>query len=189
MQKPQQEFIIPPLVFVLWLLFDPSGPPYFQALEVHLWINEPCFVVIIVSEASLHLCFRPQTQSQCLASVQSQASSLAYHLSRYPSFNDQLPTKDFYSHHHPSAHYASNSTKCSLTPYGSAVRPTSSYSSGSDPVQTEQGLDAQAAAQILDSTEGFGFVGAGMNPTGAGCQGQTYSSAGHSGNKWFWIIF
>lgn len=123
------------------------------------------------------LCFRPQIQSQCLASVQSQASSLAYHLSRYPSFNDQHLTKDvFYSNHH----HSSNSTNCSLTPYGSAVRPTSSYSSGSDPVQAEQGLDDQTAAQILDSAEGFGFVGAGLNPNVAGCQGQ-YSAAGHSG--------
>ncbi|XP_045916336.1 DNA-binding protein RFX6 [Micropterus dolomieu] len=120
---------------------------------------------------------RPQIQSQCLASVQSQASSLAYHLSRYPSFNDQHLTKDvFYSNHH----HSSNSTNCSLTPYGSAVRPTSSYSSGSDPVQAEQGLDDQTAAQILDSAEGFGFVGAGLNPNVAGCQGQ-YSAAGHSG--------
>ncbi|KAG8011508.1 DNA-binding protein RFX6 [Nibea albiflora] len=120
---------------------------------------------------------RPQTQSQCLASVQSPAPSLAYHLSRYPSFNDQHLTKDmFYTHHH-----SSNTSNCSLTPYGSAVRPASSYSSGSDPVQTEQGLDAQTAAQILDSAEGFGFVGAGLNPAGGGCQGQTYSAAGHSG--------
>ncbi|XP_049914302.1 DNA-binding protein RFX6 [Epinephelus moara] len=125
---------------------------------------------------------RPQTQNQCLASVQSQASSLAYHLSRYPSFNDQHLTKDvFYSHHHPSAHHSSNSTNCSLTTYGSAVRPTSNYSSGSDAAQTEQGLDAQTAAQILDSSEGFSFVGAGLNPTGGGCQGQTYSAAGHGG--------
>lgn len=136
------------------------------------WLNKRYFVVI-KSEDLFNLCFRPQ--SQCLASVQSQASSLAYHLSRYPSFNDQHLTKDvFYNHHHPS-----NSTNCSLTPYGSAVRPASSYTSGSD--QTEQGLDAQTAAQILDPAEGFGFVGAGMNPAGGGCQGQTYSSAGHSG--------
>lgn len=122
-------------------------------------------------------CFRPQTQNQCLASVQSPAPSLAYHLSRYPSFNDQHLTKDvFYTHHH-----SSNTSNCSLTPYGSAVRPTSGYSSGTDPVQTEQGLDAQTAAQILDSAEGFSFVGAGLNPTGGGCQGQTYSAAGHSG--------
>ncbi|XP_027140452.1 DNA-binding protein RFX6 isoform X2 [Larimichthys crocea] len=120
---------------------------------------------------------RPQTQNQCLASVQSPAPSLAYHLSRYPSFNDQHLTKDvFYTHHH-----SSNTSNCSLTPYGSAVRPTSGYSSGTDPVQTEQGLDAQTAAQILDSAEGFSFVGAGLNPTGGGCQGQTYSAAGHSG--------
>ncbi|XP_067427672.1 DNA-binding protein RFX6-like [Thunnus thynnus] len=124
---------------------------------------------------------RPQPQSQCLASVQT--SSLAYHLSRFPSFNDQHLTKDvFYSHHHPSSHHhSSNSTNCSLTPYASAVRPTSSYSSGTDPVQTEQGLDAPTAAQILDSAEGFSFVGAGLNPSSGGCQGQTYSAAGHSG--------
>ncbi|XP_054474931.1 DNA-binding protein RFX6 [Anoplopoma fimbria] len=119
---------------------------------------------------------RPQTQSQGLASVQSQASSLAYHLSRYPSFNDQHLTKDgLYSLHHPS------NNNCSLTPYGSAVRPASSYISGSDPVQSEQGLDAQTAAQILDSGEGFGFVGSGLNSAGGVCQGQTYSAAGHSG--------
>ncbi|XP_040920611.1 DNA-binding protein RFX6 [Toxotes jaculatrix] len=125
---------------------------------------------------------RPQTQNQCLASVQSQTLSLAYHLSRYPSFNDQQLSKDlFYNHPPPSAHHSSSSTNCSLTPYGSAARPTSSYSSGSDPVQTEQGLDAQSAAQILDSAEGFGFVGAGLNPSSGGCQGQTYSAPGHSG--------
>ncbi|XP_023285755.1 DNA-binding protein RFX6 [Seriola lalandi dorsalis] len=129
---------------------------------------------------------RPQTQNQCLASVQSQASSLAYQLSRYPSFNDQQLTKDlFYNHHHhhppSSVHHSSSSTNCSLTPYASAVRPTSSYSSGSDPVQTEQGLDVQTAAQILDSAEGFGFVGAGLNPSSGGCQGQTFSATGHSG--------
>ncbi|KAA8582859.1 hypothetical protein FQN60_015405, partial [Etheostoma spectabile] len=125
--------------------------------------------------------FHPASGSSCLASVQSQASSLAYHLSRYPSFNDQHLTKDvFYSHHPPSAHHSSNGTNCSLAPYGSALRPASSYGSASDPVQTDQGLDAQTAAQILDSAEGFGFVGAGLNPVGGGCQGQTYSAAGHS---------
>ncbi|XP_036942304.1 DNA-binding protein RFX6 [Acanthopagrus latus] len=130
------------------------------------------------SASSYQPALRPQTQSQCLASVQSQASSLAYHLSRYSSFSDQHLTKDvFYSHHHPSAHHSSNTANCSLTPYGSSVRPTSSYSSGSDPVQTEPGLDGQ----ILDSTEGFGFVGAGLNSAGGGCQGQTYSAAGHGG--------
>ncbi|TNN42860.1 DNA-binding protein RFX6 [Liparis tanakae] len=118
----------------------------------------------------------PRPQSQCLASVQSQASSLAYHLSRYPSFNDQHLTKDvLYGLHHPS-----NSTNCSLAPYGSGVRPASNYASGSNPVQTEQGLDAQTAAQILDSGEGFGFVGSELNSAGDGCQGQTYAAAGHS---------
>uniref|UniRef100_A0AAQ5YXQ0 DNA-binding protein RFX6 n=1 Tax=Amphiprion ocellaris TaxID=80972 RepID=A0AAQ5YXQ0_AMPOC len=122
----------------------------------------------------------PQTQNQCLASVQSQASSLACHLSRYPSFNDQHLTKDmFYNHHSAQVHHSSSSTNCSLTPYSSAVRPTSSYTSGSEPVQTEQGLDPQATAQILDSAEGFSFVGAGLNLAGGGCQGQTYSVTGH----------
>uniref|UniRef100_A0A8C2WRH4 Regulatory factor X, 6 n=1 Tax=Cyclopterus lumpus TaxID=8103 RepID=A0A8C2WRH4_CYCLU len=111
-----------------------------------------------------------------LRSASFSASSLAYHLSRYPSFNDQHLTKDvLYGLHHPS-----NSTNCSLTPYGSGVRPASNYASGSNPVQTEQGLDAQTAAQILDSGEEFGFVGSGLNSAGGGCQGQTYSAAGHS---------
>ncbi len=143
----------------------------------HLQLNKRCFAVI--TDLS-DLCFRPQ--SQCLAPVQSQASSLTYHLSRYPSFNDQHLTKDaFYSHHQPSAHHSSNSTSCSLTPYSSAGRPASSYSSGSDPVQTEAGLEAQRAVQILDSADGFGFVGTGLNATSGGCQGQTYSATGHSG--------
>ncbi|XP_050927702.1 DNA-binding protein RFX6 [Lates calcarifer] len=132
---------------------------------------------------------RPQSQNQCLASVQSQTSSLAYHLSRYSSFNDQQLTKDlFYNHHrhqhqhHPPPpsvhHHSSSNTNCSLTPYVSAARPSSGYSSGSDPVQSEQGLDAQTAAQILDSADGFSFVGSGLNPSGGGCQGQTYSATG-----------
>uniref|UniRef100_UPI0037E7E2F5 DNA-binding protein RFX6 n=1 Tax=Semicossyphus pulcher TaxID=241346 RepID=UPI0037E7E2F5 len=129
------------------------------------------------SAANYQTALRPQTQTQCLSSVQPHASSLAFHLSRYPSFSDQHLTKDiFYNHHHPS-----NSTHCSLTPYNSAVRPTPGYSSGSEPAQTEQGLDAQTAAHILDSADGFGFVGAGLNQTVGGCQGQTYSAAGHGG--------
>ncbi|KAG7219104.1 hypothetical protein INR49_019312, partial [Caranx melampygus] len=141
----------------------------------------------------------PQTQNQCLASVQSQTSSLTYHLSRYPSFNDQQLTKDlFYSHHHhhhhhhhhpplpPPVHHSSSGTSCSLTPYASAVRPTSGYSSGSDPVQTEQALDAQTAAQILDSAEGFGFVGAGLNQSSGGCQGQTFTATGHGGEDGYY---
>ncbi|XP_011610172.2 DNA-binding protein RFX6 [Takifugu rubripes] len=124
---------------------------------------------------------RSQTHSQCLVPAQSQAPSLAYHLSRYPSFNEQQATKDvFYSHHHPAGPYSSISTKSSLAPYGPPVRPASSYSSGSDPVQSEQGLDAQTAAQILDSAEGFGFMGVGLNTPGSGCQGHPYSAAGHS---------
>lgn len=126
----------------------------------------------------LHLVFRPQTQSQCLGPVQSQAPSLAYHLSRYPSFNEQHASKDaFYSHYHPAG------TKTSLAPYGPPARPASSYSSGSDPVQSEQGLGAQAAAQILDSAEGFVFMGAGLNTPGGGCQAHQYPAAGHSGNS------
>ncbi|XP_026174728.1 DNA-binding protein RFX6 [Mastacembelus armatus] len=136
------------------------------------------------STPSYQPALRPQIQTQCLSSVQPQTSSFAYHLTRYPTFNDQHLTKDvFYSHHHPapSAQHSSSNTNCSLTPYGSAVRPTSSYTSGSDPIQTEPGLDTQTTAQILDSAEGFGFVGAGMNHMSGGCQGQTYSAAGHSG--------
>uniref|UniRef100_A0A3P8SXM0 DNA-binding protein RFX6 n=1 Tax=Amphiprion percula TaxID=161767 RepID=A0A3P8SXM0_AMPPE len=85
----------------------------------------------------------------------------------------------FYNHHSAQVHHSSSSTNCSLTPYSSAVRPTSGYTSGSEPVQTEQGLDPQATAQILDSAEGFSFVGAGLNLAGGGCQGQTYSVTGH----------
>uniref|UniRef100_A0A3Q4HB81 DNA-binding protein RFX6 n=1 Tax=Neolamprologus brichardi TaxID=32507 RepID=A0A3Q4HB81_NEOBR len=84
----------------------------------------------------------------------SQASSLACHLSR--------------------------STNCSLAPYASAVRPSSAYTSGSDPAHSEQGLDPQVAAQILDSAEGFGFVETGLNLPGGGCQAQTYSVTGPS---------
>uniref|UniRef100_A0A3Q3MPJ9 DNA-binding protein RFX6 n=1 Tax=Mastacembelus armatus TaxID=205130 RepID=A0A3Q3MPJ9_9TELE len=113
----------------------------------------------------------PDTMYHCLPQTSSSyfpaTSSFAYHLTR---------------HHHPapSAQHSSSNTNCSLTPYGSAVRPTSSYTSGSDPIQTEPGLDTQTTAQILDSAEGFGFVGAGMNHMSGGCQGQTYSAAGHS---------
>uniref|UniRef100_A0A3B4ZB28 DNA-binding protein RFX6 n=1 Tax=Stegastes partitus TaxID=144197 RepID=A0A3B4ZB28_9TELE len=71
-----------------------------------------------------------------------------------------LPKDVFYNHHPASVHH--------------------SYTSGSEPVQTEQGLDPQTAAQILDSAEGFSFVGAGLNLAGGGCQGQTYSVTGHS---------
>ncbi|XP_060947891.1 DNA-binding protein RFX6 [Limanda limanda] len=123
---------------------------------------------------------RSQPQNQCLSSVQSQTSSLAYHLSRYPTFSDQQLSKDlFYTHPPPSVHPSSGGSSCSLTPYGSSVRPTSSYSSASDPVQSEQTLDAQ----ILDSAEGFGFVGSGLNPSG-GCQGQSY--AGHTGHTGYY---
>ncbi|XP_071762956.1 DNA-binding protein RFX6 [Centroberyx gerrardi] len=138
------------------------------------------------SAPSYQPALRPHTQSQGLASVQSQASSLAYHLSRYPSFSDPHLAKDvfFSSGHHPSSmHHSSNSNSCSLTPYGSAVRPTSGYSSGPDPAQAppDQGLDAQAAAQMLDSAGTYGFVGAGLNPSGGGYQGHGYSAAGNSG--------
>lgn len=141
------------------------------------------------SKLDLHLCLRTQTQSQCLVPVQSQTPSLAYHLSRYPSFNEQHATKEaFYSHHHPAGPYSSLSTKPSLASYGPPVRPASSYSSGSDPVQSEQGLGTQAAAQILDPAEGFVFMGAGLNTPGGGCQAHPYSAAGHSGNSVFLLL-
>ncbi|XP_041831244.1 DNA-binding protein RFX6 [Melanotaenia boesemani] len=120
---------------------------------------------------------RSQTQNQCLTPVQSQNC----HLPRYPAINDQHVTKDvFYNPHPASVHPSSSSTNCSLTSYGSTERGTSSFAPSSDPVQTEQVMDPQTAAQILDSAEGFGFVGAGLNLAG-GCQGQTYSVTGHSG--------
>lgn len=69
-----------------------------------------------------------------------------------------------------------------MTPYCSSIRPTSSYSSGSDPVQApDQGLNNQGANQIMDSAESYGFVGAGLNVSSGDCQGQAYSPAGHSG--------
>ncbi|XP_075869151.1 DNA-binding protein RFX6 isoform X2 [Nelusetta ayraudi] len=133
-----------------------------------------------LSNYQASLSCRPSSQNQCLAPVQSQASSLAYQLSRYPSYNDAHLTKEaFYSlqqqqqqqqQQQHSAHHSANVVKCSLTPYGPAARAASGYSSGSDPVQAEQGLDPQ----ILESPEAFGFVG-------GGCQGQTYGATGHSG--------
>ncbi|XP_054617948.1 DNA-binding protein RFX6 [Dunckerocampus dactyliophorus] len=116
---------------------------------------------------------RPQTGGLC------QTTSLAYHLpSRYPSFDDQhhVPTKDVsYADGH---HFSSNrAAACSLTPYASSLRPTSDYSSGSDPIHPgDQGLEAQTAAQILDSADGFGF---GLNHSGGECQ--AYSVVGQSG--------
>uniref|UniRef100_A0A3Q2QDQ8 DNA-binding protein RFX6 n=1 Tax=Fundulus heteroclitus TaxID=8078 RepID=A0A3Q2QDQ8_FUNHE len=59
--------------------------------------------------------------------------------------------------------------------------PASSGSSAPNYQTTEQALDPQAAAQILDASEGFGFMGAGLNLAGGGgCQGQTYGVLGHS---------
>lgn len=119
---------------------------------------------------------RPSSQNQCLAPVQSQASSAAYQASRYSGFTDSHLSKEaFYSiqpQHQHSAHHSSNSVKCSMTSYGPSARTASAYSSGSDPVEAEQGLDPQ----ILESPDAFGFV------TG-GCQGQTYTVTGNSG-KW-----
>ncbi|XP_037541577.1 DNA-binding protein RFX6 [Nematolebias whitei] len=129
---------------------------------------------------------RPQAQSECLTPVQSQASPLGCHLLWYPSISDQPLTKDVFYNHHPSAiHQTSGGSDCSMTPYGSAVQPTSSYAPGSDPIQTEQGLDQQSAAHIVDCAEGLGFVGTGLNLVGGGCQGQTYSVTGHNGAGYY----
>lgn len=156
----------------------------FLVLSIYLNINiKAVSSVQIVLKNHFNLCSRPQTQNPCQASLQSQASPLACHLSRYPSFSDQHLTKDiFYNHHSAPVHHSSGSTSCSLTPYASAARPIPAYASGSDP-DPGQGLDPQAAAQILDSAEGFGFVGAGLNLSGGGCQGQTYSVTGPSGKN------
>uniref|UniRef100_A0A3B3UWN2 DNA-binding protein RFX6 n=1 Tax=Poecilia latipinna TaxID=48699 RepID=A0A3B3UWN2_9TELE len=104
---------------------------------------------------------------------------LGCHLARYPSLADPALSKDgFYP---PSVHHSSGSGDCSLTVYGAAVRPPSRYTPGPEPVQTEPGLDQQAAAQILDAADGFGFMGAGLNLAGGGCQGSAYGVLGHGG--------
>lgn len=122
---------------------------------------------------------RPPSQNQCLAPVQSQASTLAYQAPRYSGFTDSHLTKEaFYSiqqqQQQHSAHHSSNSVKCSMTSYGASARTASGYSSGSDPVEAEQGLDPQ----ILESPDAFGFVG-------SGCPGPTYTVTGNSGK---WIV-
>uniref|UniRef100_H3CWH6 DNA-binding protein RFX6 n=1 Tax=Tetraodon nigroviridis TaxID=99883 RepID=H3CWH6_TETNG len=127
----------------------------------------------------------PETLYHCLP----QTSSGFFQTSSGSSSNyqpalrsEQHATKDgFYSHHHPAGPYSSLSTKSSLAPYGPPVRPAPGYSSGSDPVQSEQGLGAQAAAQMLDPAEGFVFMGAGLSTPGGGCQAHPYPAAGHSG--------
>lgn len=135
-----------------------------------LWFSSICLPFLKI------WCFRSQT----LAPAQSQAASVSCHFPRHSSLNDQQLTKNmFYNHHSASVALSSNSTNCSLTPYSSSVRPASSYTPSSDSLQTEQALDPQTAAQILDSAAGFSFVGAGLNLAGGGCQAQAYS--GHNG--------
>uniref|UniRef100_A0A096MHL5 DNA-binding protein RFX6 n=1 Tax=Poecilia formosa TaxID=48698 RepID=A0A096MHL5_POEFO len=112
-------------------------------------------------------------------SIQTHNPPLGCHLARYPSLADPALSKDgFYP---PSVHHSSGSGDCSLTVYGAAVRPPSRYTPGPEPVQTEPGLDQQAAAQILDAADGFGFMGAGLNLAGGGCQGSAYGVLGHGG--------
>uniref|UniRef100_A0A8D3DS25 DNA-binding protein RFX6 n=1 Tax=Scophthalmus maximus TaxID=52904 RepID=A0A8D3DS25_SCOMX len=131
-------------------------PPISPAALVHRGsvINQgPMAGRLLTSTTSSSTC-SSSPSSSCLSSLRRNdpTSSLAFQLARYPSFNDQQLTKDlFYNLHAASVHPSSGGT--------------------------EQGLDAQ----ILDSAEGFGFVGAGLNPSGGGCQGQTYSATGHSG--------
>uniref|UniRef100_A0A3B3YH23 DNA-binding protein RFX6 n=1 Tax=Poecilia mexicana TaxID=48701 RepID=A0A3B3YH23_9TELE len=118
-------------------------------------------------------------------SIQTHNPPMGCHLARYPSLADPALNKDgFYP---PSVHHSSGSGDCSLTAYGAAVRPPSRYTPGPEPVQTEPGLDQQAAAQILDAADGFGFMGAGLNLAGGGCQGSTYGVLGHGfyGNSSF----
>ncbi|XP_013886328.1 DNA-binding protein RFX6 [Austrofundulus limnaeus] len=130
--------------------------------------------VSVSSAATCQAALRSQVQNQCLTPVQSQTSPLGCHLLRYPSISDQPLSKDvFYDPHSSSIHQSSSGSDCSLTPYG----PASSYAPSSDP---EPGLDQQSAAHLLDSSEGFGFAGTGLNLVGGGCQGQTYSVTGHT---------
>ncbi|KAK5622808.1 hypothetical protein CRENBAI_024605 [Crenichthys baileyi] len=131
------------------------------------------------SAPSYQTALRSQAQNPCLTAVQTHNPPLGCHLPRYPSLNDPSLNKEIF--YPQSVHHSSGSSDCSLTAYGSAVRPPSRYTPGPEPVQTEQGLDQQAAAQILDASEGFGFMGAGLNLAGGGCQGQTYGVLGHSG--------
>uniref|UniRef100_A0AAQ6IJ02 DNA-binding protein RFX6 n=1 Tax=Anabas testudineus TaxID=64144 RepID=A0AAQ6IJ02_ANATE len=89
----------------------------------------------------------PQTSSSYFPACQT--SSLAYHLARYPSYNEQHLTKDvFYNHHPPSVHHSSSSTNCPLTPYGSAVRPTTNYSSSY--YSNSSYLDGQRMTSLVD---------------------------------------
>uniref|UniRef100_A0A669AXQ5 DNA-binding protein RFX6 n=1 Tax=Oreochromis niloticus TaxID=8128 RepID=A0A669AXQ5_ORENI len=70
------------------------------------------------------------SSTTCSSSSSSSTSSLACHLSRYPSFNDQHLNKDvFYNHQPAPVHHSSGSTNCSLASYASAVRSTSAYTS------------------------------------------------------------
>ncbi|KAJ8009045.1 hypothetical protein DPEC_G00084760 [Dallia pectoralis] len=96
--------------------------------------------------------FRPQTHAQA-QSYHNHSDS-----SRYLSFNEQHLAKDYFN------------ASCSVAPYSSRL--TSSYCADHD-----AGLETQAV-QLLDSA-GYNFVGSGLN--GTGCQGSTYSTAGHSG--------
>ncbi|XP_038128730.1 DNA-binding protein RFX6 [Cyprinodon tularosa] len=124
------------------------------------------------SAPSYQTALRSQAQNPCMSAAQTHNPPLGCHLPRYPSLSDPPLNKEaFYP--------TSGNADCSLTAYGSAVRPPSRYTPGPEPVQSEQGMDQQAAAQILDASEGFGFMGAGLNLAGGGCQGQTYGVLGH----------
>ncbi|XP_056150103.1 DNA-binding protein RFX6 [Lampris incognitus] len=131
------------------------------------------------SSLSYQPTLRHHTQTQGLISVQSQSSPLPYHVSRYLSLNDQHPAKNvfFNSSHHQS----SNGGSCAMAAYGSVARPTSGYSSDPAHSTPDQGMDAQVAAQMIDSAEGYEFVGAGLNPSVADCHDHGYSASGHSG--------
>uniref|UniRef100_A0A3Q1JAJ7 DNA-binding protein RFX6 n=1 Tax=Anabas testudineus TaxID=64144 RepID=A0A3Q1JAJ7_ANATE len=155
-------------------------PPISPAALVHRGsvINQgPMAGRPLMSSSSSSTC--SSSSSSCLSSLS--AMTQPSPCSSYPdTLYHCLPQTS--SSYFPAQHLTKDvSTNCPLTPYGSAVRPTTNYSSSSDPVQPEQGLDAQTTAQILDSAEGFGFVGAGLNPTGGGCQGQTYSATANTG--------
>uniref|UniRef100_A0A3Q2E9H2 DNA-binding protein RFX6 n=1 Tax=Cyprinodon variegatus TaxID=28743 RepID=A0A3Q2E9H2_CYPVA len=145
-------------------------PPISPAALVHRGsvINQGPMAAGGLAPSSLSCSF---SSSSCLSSLReiSQPSSC-------PSYPDTL----YQCLPQSSAFYpTSGNADCSLTAYGSAVRPPSRYTPGPEPVQSEQGMDQQAAAQILDASEGFGFMGAGLNLAGGGCQGQTYGVLGH----------
>ncbi|XP_049613706.1 DNA-binding protein RFX6 [Syngnathus scovelli] len=125
----------------------------------------PCSAYFPPTASAYQPGFRPEAESTFSSSVPT--SSLAYQLCRYPTFEDQQPpAKDFF---YGDAHHLSSS----------AAGPAC-YSSISDPVVSDPGLELQtAAAQVLDAADGMAF-GLSHSAGAGGGTGQTYSAAAPS---------